>query len=220
MGFFEYLRQIQAPKPTGILQIGANTGQEISIFHENAVDLAILVEPQREQYEKLARKADGYNMYVPINALCAETSGEEYSLHVASNDGASSSLLEPTGHLTAFPSVKFSGTMTVNSHTVDDLMVMLGQTALSTHLGRIDTLYMDTQGSEYNILLGAMKTLKQIKYIYMEYMRPGFYRNAKPLESYLNLLENLGFTLNNINFNLAHHSDALFVKKSLLGLQD
>jgi FkbM family methyltransferase len=219
MGFFEYLSQIQAPKPTGILQIGANIGQELQVFHENEIELAILVEPQGEQYEKLVLEAQKYSMYIPINVLCAETSGEHHSLHVASNDGGSSSLLEPTGHKSAFPGVKFERKATMVGYTVDDLMSMLNNSPLSPHPNRIDTLYMDTQGSEYNILLGATKTLKQIKYIYMEYMRPGFYKNARTLESYLNLLDNLGFTLNNINFNLAHHSDALFVRKTILAIE-
>lgn len=137
---------------------------------------------------------------------------------MASNGGMSSSILPPKKHLEIFEQVRFGQTIEINSTTVDDLMAFLKLHGYGPVTDALDTMYMDVQGAEYKVLLGAPRTLQRMNYVYMEHIRCELYEGMQPLASYCALLESQGFTLNNLNFNAQHHAEALFIRKSLLGL--
>lgn len=77
---------------------------------------------------------------------------------------------------------------------------------------------MDVQGAEFKVLLGAPSVLKKINYIFAEIIRGDLYENAITRSNYCALMDIHGFTLNYINFNKFQHADALFVRKTIVGL--
>lgn len=211
---FDLVDSLGLPRPRGIFQVGANSGQEIEMFSSMGVESAFLVEPTSEAFTTLKGKAQLYG-FVAIKALVSDVPGERLSLNLASNRGGSSSVLKPSGHLEKFPHVKFTSTETFLSTTVDQLCEKI-QLTHEPHLLMIDTLYLDVQGWELRVILGANKLLRQLKYIYLEHFREGLYEESLPLEKYIIHLSSLGFVLNNCNYNRAHHTDVLFINKDLL----
>jgi len=218
INLFDTLQAVGLPAPRGILQIGASYAQELKDFLERGVRCGVLVEPLPEPYGHIAALCKQLPGFVAFNALCTDTAGEKHTFHVASNGGQSGSIMKPTGHLKMFDFVKFDNTVELVSTTADDIMAFLAAKGHGAVTQGLDTLYMDVQGAEFKVLLGAPRTLKQMNYIFMEIIRGDLYAGAVPLASYIALLDAQGFTLNNINFNPQHHADAVFVRKSLVGL--
>jgi FkbM family methyltransferase len=216
--FFDLIAASNAPPPKGILQIGASYGQELQQFLDHGVNRAILVEPLPEPFAYIANICKTAPGFIAFNGLCADFSNKVYKFHVASNGGMSSSILAPKKHLEMFEQVRFDQTVEITTTTVDELMAFLKLNGYGPITDAIDTLYMDVQGAEYKVLLGAPRTLQSINYVTMELIRGDLYEGIQPLAAYCALFEAQGFTLNNLNFNAHHHAEALFIRKSLLNL--
>lgn len=216
---FKTIQAIDLPTPKGILQVGASFGQEFKHFVENGVTHGVFVEPLTEPFNHVAGICKQRPGFVAVNALCSDVSGQKHTFHVASNGGMSSSILAPRDHLQVFDYVKFEQTTELISTTVDDIITFLNSNGHQEVTRRLDTLYMDVQGAEFKVLLGAGRTLASVDYIFTELIRGNLYDGMLPLPSYIALLDAQGFTLNNINYNAQHHADALFVRKSLVGLK-
>lgn len=63
---------------------------------------------------------------------------------------------------------------------------------------RIHLLKIDTQGSEYDIIIGSVETLTRVERILVEVSLLEYNKGAPQLESVLNLLESNGFILEDI----------------------
>jgi hypothetical protein len=61
--------------------------------------------------------------------------------------------------------VKFDENIKLTPTTVDDIINFLDFNGYINITKELDTLYMDVQGAEFRVLLGAPKTLKNINYI-------------------------------------------------------
>ena len=215
---FDMLRAAELPIPKGILQVGASYGQELQEFLETGITAGVLIEPLPEPFAYISELCKNIKGFIAFNALCSDSSGESHTFHVASNGGQSSSIMKPNKHLEMFDYVKFEHTVQLFSTTVDEIISFLDQNKHQAVTTQLDTLYLDVQGAEFKVLLGAPRTLKQINYIFAELIRGDLYEEAVPLASYCALLEAQGFTLNYLNFNKYHHADMLFVRKSILSL--
>lgn len=215
---FEILAAAELPMPKGILQVGANYGQELGSFIENGITAGLLIEPLPKPFSHIAELCKSMQGFVAFNALCGESSGEKHVFHVASNRGESSSIMKPNKHLEMFDFVKFDETVELSSTTVDEILKFVESQGYQAITDKLDTLYMDVQGAEFKVLLGAPRTLKQINYIFSELIRGDLYEDVVPLANYCALLDAQGFTLNYLKFNKYHHADMLFVRKSVLNL--
>jgi FkbM family methyltransferase len=216
--FFDAVQSVGLHRPRGILQVGASYGQEFQQFVDRGVECGVLVEPLPAPYEHLAGLCRQRAGFVAFNALCTDVAGETHRFHVASNGGMSSSILAPKNHLQVFEQVRFDQTVELTSTTVDHIVAFLEQNGQGGVTQGLDTLYLDVQGAEFKVLLGAGRTLRRIDYIYTELIRSELYEGMMPLASYCSLLDAQGFVLNKLDYNARHHADALFVRKGLLGL--
>ncbi|WP_158239214.1 FkbM family methyltransferase [Uliginosibacterium sp. TH139] len=215
---FDTIRALGLPAPAGILQVGASYGQEMQYFLENGIRAGLFIEPLAEPFAHLASVCRQVPGYIAMQALCADTSGQTHTFHVASNGGMSSSILKPAQHLQVFDYVKFPTSVELVSHTLDEVMAFVRESGHGDALDKLDTLYMDTQGAELRIMVGAPQTLRQINYIFTEVMRGEMYEKQASFQSVCAWLDVMGFTLNNVYFGPGHTGDALFIRKSLLGL--
>jgi hypothetical protein len=89
--------------------------------------------------------------------------GQKLTLHIASNDGASSSILDLADHRDIWPDVHYVDEVRLESISLPTL--------LSTERLRAeqyDMLTLDTQGSELLILKGAVPLLGGFRYIKTE----------------------------------------------------
>lgn len=219
VNLFDALQAVGLPAPRGILQVGASYGQEFNAFIERGVTRGVLVEPLKAPFDHIAGLCRQVPGFVAVNALCSDVAGESHRFHVASNAGMSSSILAPQKHLEVFDTVKFDQTTELVSTTVDDIIRYLEANGHGAVAGALDTLYMDVQGAEFKVLMGATRTLKRINYVYHELIRGDLYAGMTALPTYIALMEAQGFTLDQLSFNAQHHADVLWVRRSLLGLK-
>ena len=146
----------------GVIHVGANVGQEREGYA--ALKLPVLwVEPIPSVFEQLQANLRGYANQVAIQALLTDAPGQQHEFNVASNNGASSSLLALARHKEIWPDIGFVEKIPMVSTTLDDVL-----TNGNFRAERYDTLVMDTQGSELMVLQGGEQTLAKLRFIKTE----------------------------------------------------
>ena len=98
----------------------------------------------------------------------------------------SSSLLEPTEHLAAWPSIKFRHTVTVRAVTLD----VWARTHSIDHL---DLMWLDLQGMELRVLRASPELVAHTSAIYMEVWRRPMYAGAPDYREVLAWMADHGF---------------------------
>ncbi len=199
----------------GIIQVGASIGQELKVFTESGVKKALLIEPLDDCFPRLVAtaKESGPGFY-PIQALCADKEGEQYNFNVASNGGQSSSLLEPLEHLKLHPAVVFSQQqITMVSRTLDSLVAEFMALHPDEKVEDFNLLYLDTQGAEKKVLMGADAVLSNCSAIWTEISNVDLYKGGVRLPELISYLDDKGFYLVFASINPKFWGDALFIRK-------
>ena len=219
---FQIIASLSLPSPKGMLQVGASYGQEFETFKANGVRCGVFIEPLPEPFAHLSAICQRTPGMVAVQALCADVSGRNFTFHIASNAGQSSSVLPPANHLVEFGSVRFEQAIQLTSTSLDDLLASVAAhgKGYADICEGLDTLYMDTQGAELMVLQGGSATLARMNYVYTEVTRNELYQGAPALDELVRVLAAAGFSLNNVNFNDHHCADALFIRNSVLGMGD
>lgn len=140
----------------------------------------------------------------PIHAFRSRTSDQRCQLHeIALSDRAgvatlrmsggtfdgvtqdwdqSSSLLEPTGHRSMYPSVTFERTCEVETARLDDWA------ARTIPNGLIDFIWMDVQGAEHLVIAGGSSTFARTRFCYFEHSESELYKGQQGLRQLLRTL--------------------------------
>jgi FkbM family methyltransferase len=197
---------------SGVVQIGANSGQETSIFKANGMKWAVLVEPLEEQFEQLREGLAGDETYIPVKALCASLEGQEHIFHLASNSGQSSSFKTPRRILTDYPKVRFKRDVTLVSTTVDAIVDSVAREHPALPVDDLDLLFMDVQGAELEVLKGATRLLRQVKCVWTE-VSYDQYEDGASLEDVQDLLGTFGLRLHDLRLGALGWGNALFLRR-------
>lgn len=213
---FNHLSDTNLKMPQGIFQVGASYGQELELFKKYNVHNCIMIEPLPDPFNYIATICKNTPNYIAINALCSDVIGENVDFYIANNGGQSSSMMRPLKHLEVFSSVKFDSQIKLSTTTVDQVCAMLIEGGYTNILNNIDTMYLDVQGAEYKVLMGSIKLLKSIKYIYFELIRGDLYEKIPDLSVFISFLGSVGFVINNVNYNQYHHANVLFINKNFI----
>jgi FkbM family methyltransferase len=150
------------PKVRGIIHIGANEGQERAEYAAHRLNV-VWIEPIPEVFARLEENLKDYPQQTALNELIADEDGKEYQFNVASNNGASSSILEMGGHTELYPKITYTRTLALKGITLPTLMRREGWTPESH-----DALVLDTQGSELSILKAAGDALRHFRFVATE----------------------------------------------------
>jgi FkbM family methyltransferase len=149
-------------KITGLIHVGANTGQERALYAKHNLDV-VWVEAIPAVFEKLRENLAGYPTQRAYQCLMTNEEGREYIFHVATNEGQSSSILPMAKHRQMYPAVSFSGDICLESTTLSKF-VEKERLDLALYEG----LVLDTQGSELMILKGGTSILPKLRFIKVE----------------------------------------------------
>lgn len=137
---------------TGILHVGANAGQEADAYHRWGMKKVCWIEADPAVFSKLEANIAKYPEQRAIVACVAEEDGKRIRFSLASNDGGSSSALEPDSARCKdeWPGVEFTGCIDLRGIRLDTL-VATG----ALNVEDCDLLCLDLQGSE----LAALRSL-------------------------------------------------------------
>ena len=147
---------------TGLVHVGANVGQERKLYAKLGLQV-LWIEPIPEVFAALQSNLSGFPGQAALQALITDQDGAEYPFNVASNNGASSSILEFGQHRDIWPDVHFTNTITLKSLTLASLFRREGIDPTP-----YQALVMDTQGSELLVLKGAISMLGGFRYVKTE----------------------------------------------------
>lgn len=146
----------------GVIHIGANSGQERKLYAEYDLNV-VWIEPIPDIFHQLSINIKPYPKQIALNYLLSDKNDQMVTLHIASNDGASSSILDLHDHKELWPDVKYVDHIDLKTKTLTSAI-----TSNDLKPENFDSIVIDTQGSELLVLQGAEDILKNISFIKTE----------------------------------------------------
>lgn len=190
-----FLRRCRA-----IIHVGANQGQERDLYHRFGLDV-LWIEALPDVYEQLVANLKPYPRQTAIHALLANVDGRMMTFHVASNQGASSSLLELASHKDVWPEIHYVEHLSLPSSTLDSLLDGIhgkspnGNSPHGNSPKKYDGIVLDTQGSELMVLEGARRILQHVSFVKTEAADFEAYAGCASVDSITEFLSKLGFKM-------------------------
>lgn len=174
---------------SGVIHVGGSTGQERDLYAAKGLRV-VWIEPLPEQFKTLKSNIAGLADQIAINALVTDRDGEMRTLHVASNNGESSSIFDLSLHKDIWPDIRYVDDLKLRSSTLPSTLQKADIDG-----SRYDALVLDTQGSELMILHGAEPILRQFKYIKTEAADFEAYRGCATVDDIRSFLASRGYRL-------------------------
>lgn len=210
MKLFETLKALSIPADC-VVQIGAHEGQEVELFRRHGVSRAIMIEPIDEAFAKLQEAIGADERFTAIQALCSSLDGQEVTFYRGSKTQASS-ILPPARVLVEHPKISFAAPVPMTARTLDSLMRDAEVRLPGFSVRGIDLLFIDTQGADLKVLMGAGQVLHHVKGVWTE-VSYDLYEGGASLEDMQGYLKPFGFRLNTVRINDHGWGDALFLKR-------
>jgi FkbM family methyltransferase len=171
----------------GVIHVGANEGQERDTYARYGLPV-IWIEPIPDVFAKLQRNIGSYPRQKAFRYLLTDKDDDVCMLHVASNLGASSSILELGAHPEIWPEIHYTNAIQLNSTTLATFIAAEGIDASA-----YDTLVLDTQGCELSIMKGG--DLTQFRHIKTEAADFEVYKGCARRREIEDYLTQRGFVL-------------------------
>ena len=199
-------------RPKGIVQVGANSGQELPAFRERGIRPVIMVEPLEAPFRALVTAVGDEPGYHPVKACLSDVADKQVEFFVASNGGQSSSYLKPARHLEMHPDVRFDTSEKMSTDTLDRLVGRVcGEQGIDP--ATFDFLLLDTQGAEFDILKGGPRVLAAARYVFTEISFGNLYEGDTGLYDGVAVMREAGFDLYNLTMSANGWGDALFMRR-------
>ena len=148
-----------------------------------------------------------YNNINCYNSALGDHSGFTRINVSEGKSNASSSILKPKEHLNVHPDVFFNKEIEVPIITLD-------KWAEENSIEKVDFLWFDLQGFEYQVLNASPKILSTVKTIYTEVSFINAYENTLLYPEFKKWLENEGFYENILDSQNSDMGNALFVRNN------
>ena len=218
---------VQGYDLNGVVQAGANDGEEIENFIRMGIDNLIAFEPLESAFNILQER---YGSKAACFKLGLHDTNKMATLLATDGDGKGASLFES---VETHPEVQanwpdqkvLSGTEEIELVRFDKWAKQFNKTKHEDERGnnhiidlsQYDTLQLDTQGNEMEILLGMGKWLKQFKYLCIELSVTPVYKGETPGAEVAAWLKTQGFTLDS---PIYEHNDCFFVSSAIKPVSD
>ncbi len=163
--------------PTGILHVGANTGQEAGEYYKNGVQRSIWIEAIPNVFAQLVFNISSCIEARAFNECVSDTDGQVVEFNVTDNNGESSSMLELGLHKEFYPQVVVSEKITCITKKLDTLIA-----ENNIDINDYDFLVIDLQGCELLALKGMKDNLHKVKYAYLEVNKDEVYVGCARVE--------------------------------------
>lgn len=201
------LEELRKLNITGIFSLGAHYGEEIPLCQELGIKNVVMFEPLKDNFKKLVKNAEGTGFKCIRKAL-GNINGT-VSIHVdMGNNAQSSSVLEPSLHLTQYPHIVFPTKELVDICKLDDYY---------DEFDGINTIFADLQGYEDRMFKGAAKWLEnRIDNIVCEVNIDELYKDCARIEQIDELLSRFDFKRVMTEMTGTTWGDALYIKSRKL----
>ncbi len=166
-----------------VCHIGAHRGDEVDSYVNNGFKSAVFFEPNPALFNSLDERTKSIDNYNCFNLAVGDFNGMA-KLNVASNDGQSSSFLQPKQLRRSNPEIEYIEEVQVTIRTLDSI---LGASA------KYESIVIDVEGYELKVLFGAKETLKNVKYLFIEVHRSETYQDCTRVEEIDFFLKEFGF---------------------------
>jgi FkbM family methyltransferase len=191
----------QKIKINGIIQAGANVGQECKTFQRYTQNI-ICFEPITKVFEVLKKNNPNIKCY---NFGLGEKN-EVKKMYLSSNNYESSSFLEPKNHKKLY-NVTFES---------EELFEIKRFDSLEIDYDQYNVLVSDTQGYEIKVLEGFDKLLNGIDCIIIEYINSNLYDGDSSLSMITDYLKIWDFVIYQSIEEENNWGNACFLKKNKL----
>jgi FkbM family methyltransferase len=158
-------------KATGVLHIGASTGQELEAYYANGITRSVWIEANPALITVLTENCAKYPDAIVINACISDVDGQDVELNISNNEGQSSSMLELEYHKVAHPEVVYVDKIPVKTQRMDT--VIIGN---DININKYKFLNIDIQGAELLALKGMSTFLFNFECIYIEVNEKELYK--------------------------------------------
>jgi len=196
----EYLNEFYILQSKGVLHVGAHAGEEAEYY--NSLDKKVTwVEGDPDTFIQLI---ENIKKFPKQNAICALLSdkNDTKSFFITSNKGFSSSL-HPILPGVSDWNVNVIAEKVLFTSKFDDLEI--------TDLDDYDFWIIDVQGHEFEVIEGALNSLRHAKWVLIEISTKQFYDSQKVFWEVDELLNRQGFF--RLHDPLSEHSDVLYMRR-------
>lgn len=190
-------------KITGVIHIGANTGQEVPLYEQLGIRDIILIEPCTEAFTELYNQYSG--KHIIHNVAISDFDGETEMFITDQHTGQSNSLLKPALHEQYYPEIVFDKKETVCVRKLDSIYYLED---------RFNCMVIDVQGAELSVLRGAENSLKHINYLLAEVNKEELYEGCTMVADLDNHLSE--FIRVKTKWIRKGWGEALYIRKTLL----
>lgn len=192
-----------------ILEAGSHDGRDTIEFAKMFPNSNIYAfEPASQLYNILELHSKTYTNIKPYQIGLYNYNGEG-DFYICSGGGnASSSALEPTGHLKIHPSIKFNkeDKIRIKYFTIDEW-------AKQNNVESIDIMWLDMQGIEKEVIEASPNIIKTVKAIYSEISTSELYKGTCLYKDYCKWMESIGFYIALEDGFCCESGNVLFVRK-------
>ena len=190
--------------PTGVIHIGAHQGEEIPWYLLNNMAV-VAFEPQPEPYAALVARFG--SVVECVNLALGEAAGDR-DLYIPkwsfmdSDNSQSASFRELIPRRAAD-----IGWPITTCRVITVPCTRLDTWAVGRDMSRFDSIVMDIQGSELEVLRGCGELLSQIKFLVIECCEVPIYQGESSFQEISDFLAPLGFSPQSAVVN---HGDVMF----------
>lgn len=194
----------------GALHVGAHTGEERDWYEAQAFKQVLWFEPNPTVYLELQRNLSDYKKQVGYNIGIHDTI-KSATLHIASNEGQSSSILDLGLHATYYPKVRYVRDVEVKLMRMDNFLFLTGRSILDFNF-----LNVDVQGVELNVIKSFGPLIGCLDYVYAEVNEAELYKGCALITEVDDYLAHYGFKRVLTKIQKKKWGDAFYVKEHLI----
>lgn len=193
-----------------LIHCGAFDGVESKIYNELKIGKRLWVDANSDLVKKLKSKFKDSKHDMVLEAALWDSDDQILQFYVASNL-ASSSLLRPKEHLDYVQNVTFDRICEIHTSKLD---TTLNRTNFI--IEKPCLLVLDLQGAELRALKGAVGTLQEIQFVYLEVSDHELYLDAPTWFNLDIFLRSQDFSLIDWSYSKSHvWGNALYAKRGL-----
>jgi FkbM family methyltransferase len=175
------------PQNPVIIDCGAHVGADsIELSKILPKSKIYSFEPVPTIFKSLKNATKKYSNIECFQIALSDKDGEAKFFVSSGESDASSSLMNPTGHIEIHPDVKFDKEIFVKTLSLDTW-------AKKMKLAKVDFLWLDMQGYELNMLKASNEIFKTVSVIHTEVSISNSYDGAVLYPEYRSWLESIGF---------------------------